>query len=146
VIHIRGSLIVATALAFAAACGGEERESSKAHAEPQRANAHPLFGTYRAALSTSDPDVPDGIWTLVLRPGRFSTAVTTSPQVNRGRLDISENELTLLGETPACVDDVGRYRWSLDGRTLRLEVVARDPCSGNDRTIVLTSKPWTKRG
>jgi hypothetical protein len=136
--------MLATALALAAGCGGQ-RESSEAPAEPQRANVHPLFGTYRAALDTPDPDVPDGMWTLVLRPGRFTTAVTSSPQVNRGRLDISGSELTLLDERPACADDVGRYRWSLEGRTLRLEVVGRDPCSGNDRTVVLASTPWTRR-
>ena len=143
-IHPRNWLVVATALALVAGCGGGEGESSEAAANARPRDTHPLFGTYRATLDTPDPDVPDGIWTLVLKPGRFTTAVTSSPQVNRGVLEISGSELTLTGETPACVDAVGRYRWSIEGRRLRLELVGRDACSGNDRTVVLTSTPWTK--
>jgi hypothetical protein len=144
VIHSRDWLVVAAALAVAAGCGGGEGENSEMAGAPPR-DAHLLFGTYRATLDTPDPDVPDGIWTLVLKPGRFTTAVTSSPQVNRGALEISGTELTLTDEIPACVDAVGRYRWSVEGRRLRLEVLGRDACSGNDRTIVLTSTPWTKR-
>lgn len=102
------------------------------------------YGTYRTTLRAADPDVPSGVWTLVLAPGKFTTDVSGDAQVNRGRLRVAGNVLTFTREHPVCLNDVGRYRWTLTGRTLRLRVIGKDTCSGNDRTVVLTAKPWTR--
>ena len=66
------------------------------------------------------------------------------PIQNVGRLRVTGNVLTFSREHAVCPTALGRYRWRLSGR-LRLTVIGRDTCSGNDRTVVLTSKPWTKQ-
>jgi len=103
------------------------------------------YGTYTVNLSPKDPDVPAGVWRLRLRPGGYSLLSAENPTQNSGRLRVKGNVLTFSRET-LCPSAVGRYRWRLSGRSLRLTVIGRDSCSGNDRTVVLTSKPWTKQG
>jgi hypothetical protein len=65
------------------------------------------------------------------------------PISNSGRLKVEGDVLTFSRET-LCSSAVGRYRWRIVGGTLRLKLLGKDSCSGNDRTVVLTSKPWTK--
>jgi hypothetical protein len=102
------------------------------------------YGTYKVTLDPADPDVPAGVWTLTLRPGRYSL-LNEQPISNSGSLRIAGGILTFSRET-LCPSAVGRYRWRLAGRMLRLTLVGKDPCSGNDRTVVLTSKLWSKQG
>jgi hypothetical protein len=102
------------------------------------------YGAYKVTLDPSDPDVPAGVWTLTLRPGRYSL-LNEQPISNSGTLKVAGGILTFSRET-LCPSAVGRYRWQLVGRLLRLTLVGKDSCSGNDRTVVLTSKPWRKQG
>ena len=102
------------------------------------------YGTYTVTLSPKEPDVPSGVWRLTLRPGHHSLLSDRFPIQNVGRLRVSGNVLIFSRET-LCARAVGRYRWRLSGRKLRLTLIGRDTCSGNDRTVVLTSKPWTKQ-
>jgi hypothetical protein len=103
-----------------------------------------LYGTYTVRLAPKDPDVPHGIWRLTLRPGAYTHLATSTGIASGGRLSVSGNVLTFSRET-LCPSAVGRYRWSLSGGRLRLRLIGRDTCSGNDRTVLFTSKPWTKR-
>ena len=104
------------------------------------------YGIWKVSLNPKDPDVPAGVWTLTLRPGRYSLGCrpTCNPVTDGGRLKVEGNVLTFSRET-LCPSAVGRYRWRIVGGTLRLKLLGKDSCSGNDRTVVLTSKPWTKR-
>lgn len=115
-----------------------------AAASPQGGHTAKPYGTYKVSLSPTDPDVPAGVWTLTLRPGRYSLLNNRNPISNSGRLKVAGGVLTFTRET-LCSSAVGRYRWRIVGRTLRLTLLGKDSCSGNDRTIVLTSKPWTKQ-
>jgi hypothetical protein len=101
------------------------------------------FGSYKVRLAPKDPDVNPGGWRLTLRPGSFSLLSDAFPIPNSGRLSVSGNVLTFSRWT-LCPSDVGRYRWSLSDGRLRLRLIGSDTCSGNDRTVTLTSKPWTK--
>jgi hypothetical protein len=102
------------------------------------------YGSYTVMLVPRDPDVPAGVWRLTLRPGRYTLLNDTNPIMNGGRLSVSGNVLTFSRET-LCPSDVGRYRWILSDGRLRLRPVGTDTCSGNDRKVVMTSRPWTKR-
>ena len=126
------AVTVATVPALGAAAAASEAEAAKP------------YGSYTVRIAPTDPDPPKGVWRLTLRPGRFSLLSDVAPIPNQGRLSVSGNVLTLSRHT-LCLSAVGRYRWSLSNGRLRLRVIGRDTCSGNDRTVVLTSKPWTKR-
>jgi hypothetical protein len=102
------------------------------------------YGTYTVQLAPKDPHVPAGVWRLTLRPGGYTHVPDSTGVASSGRLSISGNVLTLSQET-LCPENVGRYRWSFSDGRLRLGLIGRDRCSGNDRTVMLTSKPWTKR-
>jgi hypothetical protein len=103
------------------------------------------YGSYTVRLAPKDPDVPWGVWRLTLRPGRYTLLSYANPEVgNGGRLSVSGNVLTFSRET-LCPSSVGRYRWSLADGRLRLRLIGTDTCSGNDRTVVMTSKSWTRR-
>jgi hypothetical protein len=125
------AVMVATVPAF----GADSASAAKA-AKP--------YGSYTVRLAPKDPDVPAGVWRLTLRPGRYTLLSDAAPIKNGGRLSVSGNVLTFSRET-LCTSSVGRYRWSLADGRLRLRLIGTDTCSGNDRTVVLTSKPWTKR-
>ena len=107
------------------------------------ADAVTPYGTYTVNLSPNDPDVPHGVWKLTLRPG-FHSLLNQQPIHNAGSLRVKGDVLIFSRET-LCYAAVGRYRWKLSGRKLHLTLIGRDTCSGNDRTVVLTSKPWTKQ-
>lgn len=119
--------------------------ASYAAASPHGAHTGKLYGTYTVFLDPMDPQVPGGVWTLTLRPGRYSLLNNRNPISNSGRLRVAGGILTFSRET-LCPSAVGRYRWRLAGRLLRLTLVGKDSCSGNDRTVVLTSKRWRKQG
>jgi hypothetical protein len=123
-------------LATAPALGAAAAASEAGAAKP--------YGSYSVRLAPKDPDVNPGVWRLTLRPGSFSLVSQAFPIPNSGRLSVSGNRLTLSRWT-LCPSAVGRYRWSLSDGRLRLRVIGTDTCSGNDRTVTLTSKPWTKR-
>jgi hypothetical protein len=123
---------VATVPALGAATAASETQAAKP------------YGTYTVRLAPADPDVPKGVWRLTLRPASYTLLSLASPIPNGGRLSVSGNVLTFSRET-LCPSAVGRYRWSLSNGRLRLRLIGRDTCSGNDRTVVFTSKPWTKR-
>jgi hypothetical protein len=114
-----------------------------AAASPDGSTAKP-YGIYKVSLNPVDPDVPGGVWTLTLRPGFHSLLNSRNPISNSGRLKVEGDVLTFSRET-LCPSAVGRYRWRIVGRTLRLKLLGKDSCSGNDRTVVFTSKPWTKQ-
>ena len=126
------AVTVATVPALGAAAAASEVEAAR------------LYGSYTVRLAPKDPDVPAGVWRLTLRPGRYTLLSDAAPIMNGGRLSVSGNVLTFSRET-LCPSAVGRYRWSLSDGRLRLRLMGRDTCSGNDRTVVLTSKSWTKR-
>jgi hypothetical protein len=113
-------------------------------AAASEAEAAKPYGIYTVRLNPTDPDVPKGVWRLTLRPGRYTHLPYTTGISSSGRLSVSGNVLTFSKET-LCPSAVGRYRWSLSDGRLRLRLIGSDTCSGNDRTVVLTSKSWTKR-
>jgi hypothetical protein len=113
-------------------------------AAASEAEAAKPYGSYTVRLAPKDPDVPAGVWRLTLRPGRYTLLSEAFPIPNGGRLSVSGNVLTFSRET-LCQSAVGRYRWRLSDGRLRLRLIGTDTCSGNDRTVVLTSKLWTKR-
>ena len=116
-----------------------------AAASPDGSSAVRPYGVYKVSLNRVDPDVPSGVWTLTLRPGSFSLGCvpTCYPVTDTGRLKVDGGILT-FSRAGLC-SAVGRYRWRIAGGTLRLTVLGKDSCSGNDRTVVLTSKPLTKQ-
>jgi hypothetical protein len=114
-----------------------------AAASPHGSSAAKPYGIWKVSLNPVDPDVPGGVWTLTLRPGFHSLLNSRNPISNSGRLKVEGDVLTFSRET-LCSSAVGRYRWRIVGGTLRLKLLGKDSCSGNDRTVVLTSKPWTK--
>jgi hypothetical protein len=126
------AVTVATVPALGAAADASEAEAAK------------LYGNYTVRLNPTDPDVPKGVWRLTLRPGRYTHFPYSTGVPSSGRLSVSGNVLTFSRET-LCPSDVGRYRWSLSDGRLRLRLIGRDTCSGNDRTVMLTSKHWKKR-
>lgn len=128
-------LVLAVTVATVPAFGGGSASAAEG-AKP--------YGSYTVRLAPKDPDVPAGVWRLTLRPGRYTLLADAAPIENGGRLSVSGNVLTFSRET-LCSSAIGRYRWSLTDGRLRLRLIGRDTCSGNDRTVVLTSKPWTKR-
>jgi hypothetical protein len=115
-----------------------------AAASPDGSSPARPYGIWKVSLNPVDPDVPGGVWTLTLRPGFHSLLNSRNPISNSGRLKVEGDVLTFSRET-LCPPAVGRYRWRIVGGTLRLKLLGKDPCSGNDRTVVLTSKPWTKQ-
>ena len=127
-------LALVTALATFAGLG------AAAPAEPSAAP----YGAYTVRLGYLDPDVPTGVWRLTLRRGRYTLLSDAAPIMNQGRLSVSGDVLTFTRET-LCPSAVGRYRFRVTGGKLRLRVIGSDRCSGNDRTVVLTTKPWTRR-
>ena len=115
-----------------------------AAAAPDGSSAVKPYGIWKVSLKPVDPDVPGGVWNLTLRPGFHSLLNSRNPISNSGRLKVEGDVLTFSRET-LCSAAVGRYRWRIVGGTLRLKLLGKDSCSGNDRTVVLTSKPWTKQ-
>ena len=126
------AVTVATLPALGATAAASEVEAAKP------------YGIWKVSLNPVDPDVPGGVWTLTLRPGFHSLLNSRNPISNSGRLKVAGDVLTFSRET-LCPSAVGRYRWRIVGGKLRLKLLGKDSCSGNDRTVVLTSKPWTKR-
>jgi hypothetical protein len=116
-----------------------------AAASPGGSSAAKPYGIWKVSLNAVDPHVPSGLWTLELRPGRYWLGCRPgcNPVLDSGRLKVEGGVLT-FGRQTLC-PAVGRYRWRIGGGTLRLTLIGKDSCSGNDRTVVLTSKPWTKR-
>lgn len=114
---------------------------SDASAEPMA--LEPPYGTYTVRLALPDPSVPEGRWTLTLKPGAYLLLVDADPIRNGGRLRVAGSTITFSREV-LCPTALGRYRWRLTGRVLRLSLLRSDSCAGNDRRLVLTSKPWTK--
>jgi hypothetical protein len=115
-----------------------------AGASPGGSTTAKPYGVYKVSLNPKDPDVPAGVWTLTLRPGYHSLLNNVFPISNSGKLKVEGDVLTFSRET-LCFSAVGRYRWRIVGGTLRLKLLGKDSCSGNDRTVVFTSKPWTKQ-
>ena len=115
-----------------------------AAASPDGSSAAKPYGIWKVSLNRVDPDVPSGVWTLTLRPGFHSLRNNVYPISNSGKLKVEGEVLTFSRET-LCFSAVGRYRWRIVGGTLRLKLLGKDSCSGNDRIVVFTSKPWTKQ-
>jgi hypothetical protein len=115
-----------------------------AAASPDGSSAAKPYGIYKVSLNPVDPDVPAGVWTLTLRPGYHQLLNNKYPISNSGKLKVEGDVLTFSRET-LCPSAVGRYQWRIVGGTLRLKLLGKDSCSGNDRIVVFTSKPWTKR-
>lgn len=109
-------------------------------------DADRLYGKYRITLGPkADPDVPAGTWTLTLAPGKHSLIVSSNPIDNHGTLRVTGDTVVFSKEL-LCSHAVGRYRWHLQGRKLRLTLIGNDTCSGNDRIVVMTTRTWTRVG
>jgi hypothetical protein len=102
-----------------------------------------LIGTWTVTLDPADPDVPEGVWSLIIESDGYRLIASSAPIPNRGDLSVSGDEVVFSNET-LCPSAVGQYRWAIQGGTLSFALAGGDACSGNDRTVVLTSKPWTK--
>jgi hypothetical protein len=111
-----------------------------------RHDANRLYGKYQVRLGPNvDPQVPAGTWTLTMSRGKYSLIVSSEPIDNHGALRVV-GETVVFSKEVLCPGAVGRYRWNLQGRKLRLTLIGNDKCSGDDRVTVMTTKLWTKVG
>ena len=112
---------------------------------PEPAYAEGLYGVYRARLKTNNVALPDGLWTLKLTPRGYSSDVSGDAQINRGELVFEASDVLIFrNETPECLNDTGRYRWSLENGELTLTAIGKDSCASRTRELLYTKEPWTK--
>lgn len=127
----------------------------------------PIDGTYRRRLTIAEAGgqpitcrrcapyrVDAGRYRLVLERGRFyvafapvrterpcPTCTLPSPFTSNGHFVVSGDEIVFFNDA-TCTEMRGRYRWTLTGARLRLEVVDDGCPFGNLRSRFLTATPW----
>ena len=140
------AFVVATLVAASlAACGGESSapaesettERSATTTAPRNPVPADLVGTWRMV----DGKVTDVV-RLSLRPNGYTVSRGYG---HTGQVEARGKVLTF---TSVCggtsTTGTGRYRWTLDGDTLHLELVGEDECSG--RTDVLEDATYERSG
>ena len=134
--RIRPFVIAVLAAAGLAACGGGSPSPSEEAA-----------GTGPESTTTAAPEHPlpvelQGTWFL-------STATATNPvriylreasyRLLAGHNGTVEAEGDVLTFTAVCdgspFEGVGRYRWTLEGDTLHLDMIGNDECSGRQSIL-----------
>ncbi|MEW5959667.1 MAG: hypothetical protein AB1801_18230 [Chloroflexota bacterium] len=109
-----------------------------------------LDGVYERALPDKGTPVPcrrcapyradGGTWTLHLSAGAFRVSHDVTRFQGVGSFTVADNRVTFFND-PNCPQEVGVYRWRMDGRSLVLEEVA-DPCAFGLRSKNLTAGRW----
>jgi hypothetical protein len=102
----------------------------------------PRPGTPFPCARCADYKPEPGEWTLILDRGVYRIAFPAKAWRSLGSYTISGDELRLFND-PVCPEEVGVYRWRLDGESLVLETV-EDPCSIGLRGKNLAELPWQK--
>lgn len=115
--------------------------------EPKRTE---LDGTYvKTVIAAAErvhclrcPDyAPEGgIWKLHLDRGVFRIFHPESGWKSIGTYIVADDRL-LLANDPACIDNLGLYRWRFETGRLILEAID-DPCAIRLRALNLTQQPW----
>ena len=122
-----------------------EETTAEPELVPEPPYAEGLYGVYRTRLKTNDVSLPDGLWTLRLSSSGYTSIVRGNSQINRGELVFEAPDVLIFrNETPICVTDTGRYRWSLENGELTLTAIGKDSCAGRTRELLYTKEPWTK--
>ena len=104
----------------------------------------PLYGTYVATIPSGVNAAP-GDWTLTADAGRWMFTHPDGHRFSPGAVkEITASEVILAAD-PECpvqsgTPTDGRYRWSVDGTSLTLQVIS-DSCQ--DRIDTLTSDTWS---
>jgi hypothetical protein len=88
-----------------------------------------------------------GEWTLTVDAGGWTFTHPDGHSFSPGAVKEVTAAEVILAADPKCPVQVGtptdgRYRWSVDGRSLTLEVIS-DSCQ--DRIDTLTSDSWSRR-
>ncbi len=81
-----------------------------------------------------------GIWKLNLDRGVFRIFHPESGWKSIGTYIVADDRL-LLANDPACIDNLGLYRWRFETGRLILEAID-DPCAIRLRALNLTQQPW----
>jgi len=115
--------------------------------EPKRTE---LDGTYVKTVSAAAERVhclrcPDyapegGIWKLNLDRGVYRIFHPESGWKSIGTYIVADDRL-LLANDPACIDNLGLYRWRIETDRLILEAID-DPCAIKLRAMNLAQQPW----
>ena len=81
-----------------------------------------------------------GRWTYEFAEGDVATVDIEATRVSIERLGISRMRLGVIGDelvlsnSNLCAGE-GRYAWSLEGDTLRFNVIGTDPCDGRQKSF-----------
>lgn len=81
-----------------------------------------------------------GVWKLNLDRGVFRIFHPESGWKSIGTY-IAAKDRVLLANDPACIDEIGLYRWQLADGRLIFEAID-DPCAIKLRAVNLTQQPW----
>ena len=104
----------------------------------------PIYGTYTATIPSGVNAAP-GKWKLTVDGGGLTFTHPDGHSFSPGSVKaITANEIVIAPD-PGCpvqegAPTDGRYRWSLEGTSLTLEVIS-DSCQ--DRIDTLTSSEWS---
>jgi hypothetical protein len=158
--RVLASAAIATLVAAATACTssttpGASLATSAATSAPAAASVSAaesliasgpaaLYGRYTATIP-SGVNAEPGEWTLTVKEREFSFRRPDGQTFTPGTLEEVTATEIVVGPDPGCpvqegTATEGRYRWSREGDTLRLEVVS-DSCQ--DRIDTLTSSDWS---
>ena len=103
-----------------------------------------LYGTYSATIP-SGVNASPGEWTLTVAAGGVTFTRPDGQRFSPGAVEELTADEIVLAPDPGCpvqpgTPTAGRYRWSLEGEALKLEVVS-DSC--RDRIDTLTTSEWS---
>jgi hypothetical protein len=150
----RPSALLIAALLFGsgiAACGGSGSSSTHAGSPPSSAS-----GT-AGSPPPGNPAPPElqGTWRLVSRDNpEKGLLFVISDRHYRVPARLAHGDLAVDGDTilffNAAIcgltlpDGIGRYRWAVEGGTLRFELVGKEPCGG--RSDILAGTAYRRIG
>jgi hypothetical protein len=114
--------------------------------------ATPLDGVYTKIDPTPGTPVPcrrcpdylpaPGEWQLQFDRGIYRIYYTARNWRSVGSFTVDGDRLTIFND-PTCHEQVGTYRWKLDGDRLTLRAID-DSCAIDLRALNLTTQPWTR--
>ncbi len=100
----------------------------------------PYIGTPVPCRRCAPYKAEGGEWVLKLEAGVFRVSHELTGFQGVGSFTVNGEEITLFND-PNCHEEVGLYRWRLNGGSLALEVVD-DPCAFGLRAKNLATGPW----
>jgi hypothetical protein len=103
----------------------------------------PVIGLPYRCLRCIPYRIVAGLTTLIFVEGRFFLEHQLSGFRGSGHFTVHGNRLRIYNDSN-CSSMTGTYRWAIDHRQLRLEVID-DPCAfGDERSRDLTTGSWVK--